>query len=389
MAEGKVRIFDTTLRDGEQVPGCKLNAKEKLMLAVRLEELGVDIIEAGFPISSPGDFESVSQIAKTIRHTTVCGLSRAVQKDIEVAAQALKYAVRPRIHTGIGTSDYHIKSKFNSTRREILERAVQCVKWARNYTDDVEFYAEDAGRTDNEYLARVIEAVIKAGATTVNIPDTTGYCLPHQYGGKIAYLMNNVPDIDKAVISCHCHNDLGLATANSIAGVIAGSRQIECTINGLGERAGNTSLEEVVMILKQHKHLGLYTNIKTEQLNPVSRLVSDTMRMPVQPNKAIVGSNAFSHSSGIHQDGFLKDALTYEIINPEEVGADSSKIVLTARSGRSALAYRFQKLGFQFERNDVDVLYTEFLKVADNKKEVGDTDLSAMAKQYQSQAAVA
>ncbi|MFN8290020.1 MAG: 2-isopropylmalate synthase [Chitinophagaceae bacterium] len=389
MAEGKVRIFDTTLRDGEQVPGCKLNSKEKLMLALQLEELGVDIIEAGFPISSPGDFDSVSQIAKAIKQTTVCGLSRAVQKDIEVAAQALKYAVRPRIHTGIGTSDYHIKSKFNSTREEILQRAVQCVKWARNFTDDVEFYAEDAGRTDNDYLAQVIEAVIKAGATTVNIPDTTGYCLPHQYGEKIAYLVNHVPNIDKAVISCHCHNDLGLATANSIAGVIAGARQIECTINGLGERAGNTSLEEVVMIMRQHKHLGLYTDIKTEQLNPLSRLVAETMRMPVQPNKAIVGSNAFSHSSGIHQDGFLKDALTYEIINPEEVGADSSKIVLTARSGRSALAYRFQKLGFTFDRNDVDVLYNAFLKVADSKKEVEDKDLVAMAEQYQSQAAVA
>lgn len=389
MAEGKVRIFDTTLRDGEQVPGCKLNSKEKLMLALKLEELGVDIIEAGFPISSPGDFESVSQIAKAIKQTTVCGLSRAVQKDIEVAAQALKHAARPRIHTGIGTSDYHIKAKFNSTREEILQRAVQCVKWARNFTDDVEFYAEDAGRTDNDYLAQVIEAVIKAGATTVNIPDTTGYCLPYQYGEKIAYLVNNVPNIDKAVISCHCHNDLGLATANSIAGVIAGARQIECTINGLGERAGNTSLEEVVMIMRQHKHLGLYTDIKTAQLNPLSKLVADTMRMPVQPNKAIVGSNAFSHSSGIHQDGFLKDALTYEIINPEEVGADSSKIVLTARSGRSALAYRFQKLGFSFDRNDVDVLYNTFLKVADSKKEVEDTDLVAMAEKYQSQAAVA
>lgn len=383
MAENKVHIFDTTLRDGEQVPGCKLNSTEKLELALQLESLGVDIIEAGFPISSPGDFESVNQIAKAIKNTSVCALSRAVQKDIEVAAQALKYAVRPRIHTGIGTSDLHIRAKFNSTREEILQRAVQCVKWARQYTDEVEFYAEDAGRTDNEYLAQVIEAVIKAGASVVNIPDTTGYCLPHQYGEKIAYLMNNVPNIDKAVISCHCHNDLGLATANSIAGVIAGARQIECTINGLGERAGNTSLEEVVMILKQHKHLGLYTNIAAEQLNPVSRLVSDTMRMPVQPNKAIVGSNAFSHSSGIHQDGFLKDAQTYEIIAPEEVGADSSKIVLTARSGRSALAYRFQKLGFQFDRNDVDVLYSEFLKVADSKKEVEDADLEVMARKHQ------
>lgn len=389
MAEGKVHIFDTTLRDGEQVPGCKLNSKEKLELALQLEELGVDIIEAGFPISSPGDFKSVEEISKVIKDATVCGLSRAVQKDIEVAGEALKYAKRPRIHTGIGTSDLHIKAKFNATRDEILQRAINAVQWARNYTDDVEFYAEDAGRTENGYLARVIEAVIKAGATVVNIPDTTGYCLPHQYGEKIAYLVNNVPNIDKAIISCHCHNDLGLATANSIAGVIAGARQIECTINGLGERAGNTSLEEVVMVIKQHSHLGFHTSIKTQGLNPISRLVSDTMRMPVQPNKAIVGSNAFSHSSGIHQDGFLKDALTYEIINPEEVGADSSKIVLTARSGRSALAFRFQKLGFEFNRNDVDSLYSEFVKVADSKKEVNDDDLALIARQYQSKVAVA
>ena len=383
MAENKVNIFDTTLRDGEQVPGCKLNTKEKTELALQLEALGVDIIEAGFPISSPGDFESVSEIAKIIKDATVCGLTRAVQKDIEVAAQALKYAKRPRIHTGIGTSDHHIKSKFNSTQEDILQRAIQCVIWARNFTDDVEFYAEDAGRTENEYLAKVIEAVIKAGATVVNIPDTTGYCLPYQYGEKIAYLVNHVPNIDKAIISCHCHNDLGLATANSIAGVISGARQIECTINGLGERAGNTSLEEVVMIIKQHKHLGFYTNINSRQLNPMSRQVSDIMRMPVQPNKAIVGSNAFSHSSGIHQDGFLKDALTYETINPEEVGADSSKIVLTARSGRSALAYRFQKLGYQFDRNDIDVLYDHFVQLADSKKEVEDNDLAQLARQYQ------
>jgi 2-isopropylmalate synthase len=389
MSDGKIHIFDTTLRDGEQVPGCKLNSDEKLELALKLEDMGVDIIEAGFPISSPGDFESVNKIAKTLKNVTVCALSRAVLKDIEVAGDALKYAARPRIHTGIGTSDYHIVSKFNSTREDILQRAIQCVTWARNYTDDVEFYAEDAGRTDNDYLAQVIEAVIKAGATTVNIPDTTGYCLPHQYGEKIAYLVNHVPNIDKAIISCHCHNDLGLATANAIAGVVAGARQIECTINGLGERAGNTSLEEVAMIIRQHKSLGLYTGIKSETLNPMSRLVSDIMRMPVQPNKAIVGSNAFSHSSGIHQDGFLKDKLTYESINPESVGADSSKIVLTARSGRSALAYRFQKLGFEFYRNDIDVLYNRFLEVADSKKEVEDIDLSAMANQYQTKKAVA
>lgn len=384
----QVYIFDTTLRDGEQVPGCKLNTKEKLELALKLEALGVDIIEAGFPVSSPGDFESVSQIAKAVMNATVCGLSRAVQKDIEVAAQALKYAKRSRIHTGIGTSDYHIKSKFNATREEILQRAIQAVKWARNFTDDVEFYAEDAGRTDNVYLATVVEAVIKAGATVVNIPDTTGYCLPHQYGEKIAFLKNNVTNIDKAVISCHCHNDLGLATANSIAGVINGARQIECTINGLGERAGNTSLEEVVMIIKQHKDIGFYTNIHAQQLNPISREVADTMRMPVQPNKAIVGANAFSHSSGIHQDGFLKDAQTYEIINPEEVGADGSKIVLTARSGRSALAHRFQKLGYQYNRNDIDVLYKSFLQVADKKKEVEEADLHQLATTYKSEPAI-
>lgn len=386
MPQKKIDIFDTTLRDGEQVPGCKLNTKEKIELALALEELGVDIIEAGFPISSPGDFSSVREITKVIKNATVCGLSRAVQKDIEIAADALKYAVRPRIHTGIGTSDFHIKSKFNSNREDILQRAVKCVKWAKNFVDDVEFYAEDAGRTDNDYLARVVEAVIAAGATVVNIPDTTGYCLPHQYGEKIAYLINNVPNVDKATLSCHCHNDLGLATANSIAGIIAGAGQIECTINGLGERAGNTSLEEVVMVIKQHQQtLGFYTNVNSRRLNPMSRLVSDTMRMPVQPNKAIVGANAFAHSSGIHQDGFLKDSLTYEIINPEEVGAGESKIVLTARSGRSALAHRFRKLGHEFNRDEVDVLYQQFLQVADSKKEVGDEDLHKMAKEFKEQ----
>lgn len=388
MNDKKIYIFDTTLRDGEQVPGCKLNTAEKVGLAEKLEALGVDVIEAGFPISSPGDFKSVEEIAKIVKNATVCGLTRAVQKDIEVAAEALKPARRPRIHTGIGTSDFHIKSKFNSNREEIISRAVQAVKWARNFVDDVEFYAEDAGRTENEYLARVVEAVIAAGATVVNIPDTTGYCLPDIYGAKIAYLMNNVPNIDKAILSCHCHNDLGLATANSIAGVAAGARQIECTINGIGERAGNTSLEEVVMIIRQHqKTLGLYTDVDATQLNPMSRLVSETMRMPVQPNKAIVGANAFSHSSGIHQDGFLKDNSTYEIIAPEEVGAEGSKIVLTARSGRSALAYRLLKLGFEYNRNDIDVLYERFLQVADSKKEVEDHDLSVMAEQYKPEAA--
>jgi len=382
MSANKINIFDTTLRDGEQVPGCKLNTSEKVELALRLEELGVDIIEAGFPISSPGDFNSVNEISKIITNATVCGLTRAVQKDIEVAGEALKYARRPRIHTGIGTSDLHIRAKFNSTQGEILQRAIQAVKWAKNFVDDVEFYAEDAGRTSNEYLARVTEAVIKAGATVVNIPDTTGYCLPHEYGAKIAYLMNNVPNIDKAILSCHCHNDLGLATANSIAGVINGARQIECTINGLGERAGNTSLEEVVMIIKQHKELDFYTNINSRLLNPMSQLVVETMRMPVQCNKAIVGSNAFSHSSGIHQDGFLKEALTYEIIDPVDVGAEASRIILTARSGRSALAHRFHKLGYQFTRNDIDALYQEFLKIADIKKEVMEGDLKQMAQNH-------
>jgi 2-isopropylmalate synthase len=378
----KVFIFDTTLRDGEQVPGCKLNTQEKLALAVRLEELGVDILEAGFPVSSPGDYDSVNQIAKTLKNTVICGLSRAVQNDIEVAAAALKPAKRFRIHTGIGTSDLHIKYKFNATREEIIERAVSAVKLARNFTDDVEFYAEDAGRTDNEYLARVIEAVVKAGATTLNIPDTTGYCLPYQYQAKMEYLVNNVLNIDKAILSCHCHNDLGLATANSVAGVMGGARQIECTINGLGERAGNTALEEVVMVLNQHKYLGYYTNINTRLLNPISHEVAEIMRMGVQPNKAIVGGNAFSHSSGIHQDGFLKEAQTYEIIDPELVGAEASKIVLTARSGRSALAHRLQKLGYQYTRNDIDILYPSFLQLADKKKEVTHDDLVEIATAY-------
>jgi len=382
MSDKKIFIFDTTLRDGEQVPGCKLNTREKIELALQLELLGVDVIEAGFPISSPGDFNSVSEISKIIKNATVCGLTRAVQKDIEVAAEALKPAKRPRIHTGIGSSDIHIKHKFNTTREDILDRAAKATKMAKNFVDDVEFFAEDAGRADIEFLARLIETVIAAGATVVNIPDTTGYCLPHQYGEKIAYLYNNVPNIDKAIISCHCHNDLGLATANSIAGAISGARQIECTINGIGERAGNTSLEEVVMVIKQHSSLGLYTDIRTEMLNPISQLVSDTMRVPVQPNKAIVGSNAFSHSSGIHQDGFLKESTTYEIITPEEVGAGGSKIVLTARSGRSALAHRFRILGYEFDRDAVDVLYQQFLQVADSKKEVEDSDLHKLAEQY-------
>jgi 2-isopropylmalate synthase len=378
MNSEKVEIFDTTLRDGEQVPGCKLNTEQKLTIAEKLDELGVDVIEAGFPISSPGDFHSVSEISKLVKNAKVCGLTRANQKDIDVAAEALQFAKRPRIHTGIGTSDSHIKFKFNSNREDIIERAIQAVKYAKSYVEDVEFYAEDAGRTDNDYLARVCEEVIKAGATVLNIPDTTGYCLPEEYGEKIKYLKENVKGIDNVILSCHCHNDLGMATANSIAGVMNGARQIECTINGLGERAGNTALEEVVMILKQHPNLKLYTDVQSKMLNPMSVLVSELMGMQVQPNKAIVGANAFAHSSGIHQDGVIKNRETYEIIDPSEVGVNASTIVLTARSGRSALAYRFKNIGFDVTKNELDFLYQEFLKIADRKKEVDNDDLSSI-----------
>lgn len=382
MDSEKIEIFDTTLRDGEQVPGCKLNTEQKLVIAEKLDFLGVDIIEAGFPISSPGDFLSVQEISKIVKNAKVCGLTRANKKDIEVAAEALKFAKRPRIHTGIGTSDSHIKFKFNSTREQILERAVDAVKYAKNFVDDVEFYAEDAGRTDNDFLAKVCEEVIKAGATVLNIPDTTGYCLPEEYGQKIKYLRDNVKDIDKAILSCHCHNDLGMATANSISGIINGARQIECTINGLGERAGNTALEEVVMIIKQHPDLNFFTDINSKMLNEMSYLVSDLMGMPVQPNKAIVGANAFAHSSGIHQDGVIKNRETYEIIDPREVGINESSIVLTARSGRSALAYRFKNIGFDVTKVELDFLYQEFLKIADTKKEVNNDDLSYMMKSF-------
>lgn len=375
MSKDKVEIFDTTLRDGEQVPGCKLDSASKLQIAERLDILGVDIIEAGFPISSPGDFQAVVNISEIVKNARVCGLTRAIEKDIDVAAKALQKAKRPRIHTGIGTSDSHIKYKFNTTQDKVLERAFHAVKHAKSYVEDVEFYAEDAGRTDNEFLARVCEAVIKAGATVLNIPDTTGYCLPEQYGAKIKYLIDNVKGIEKAIISCHCHNDLGLATANSIAGVINGARQIECTINGVGERAGNTSLEEVVMVLRQHSHLNLDTDINATLLNDTSRMVSENMGMPVQPNKAIVGANAFAHSSGIHQDGVIKKRETYEIIDPADVGVDQSSIILTARSGRAALAYRAKNLGFELEKKQLDKVYVEFLKVADVKKEVNDDDL--------------
>ena len=375
-----VKIFDTTLRDGEQVPGCKLETKQKLVIAEKLDFIGVDIIEAGFPISSPGDFKSVVEISKIVKNASVCGLTRAVKKDIEVAAESLKNAKKPRIHTGIGTSDSHIKHKFNSNRNDILERAVKAVKYAKNFVDDIEFYAEDAGRTDNDFLALVCEKVISAGATVLNIPDTTGYCLPSEYGKKINFLLNNVPNIDRATISCHCHNDLGLATANSIEGVVNGARQIECTINGIGERAGNTSLEEVVMVLKQHNELNLETNINSKLLLEMSQLVSDLMGMIVQPNKAIVGSNAFAHSSGIHQDGVIKNRETYEIIDPIDVGVNQSAIILTARSGRAALAFRAKKIGYDLTKIQLDKVYNEFLKFADIKKEVTDNDLPQIIK---------
>ena len=370
-----VQIFDTTLRDGEQVPGCKLDTKNKLIIAERLDFLGVDILEAGFPVSSPGDFDSVVQISKLIKNARVCGLTRAVKKDIEVAAEALKHAKLSRIHTGIGTSDTHIKYKFNSDREKIIERAVAAVSYAKTFVEDVEFYAEDAGRTDNEFLARVCEAVIKAGATVLNIPDTTGYCLPEEYGAKIKFLKENVTGIDKVILSCHCHNDLGMATANSIAGIINGARQIECTINGIGERAGNTSLEEVVMIMRQHPTLNLDTRINSKLLYSTSQLVSDSMGMPVQPNKAVVGANAFAHSSGIHQDGVIKRRETYEIMDPLDVGVTESAIVLTARSGRAALAYRAKNIGFELDKLQLDKVYEQFLKVADRQKEVSDEDI--------------
>jgi 2-isopropylmalate synthase len=375
MNREKVQIFDTTLRDGEQVPGCKLDTNQKLVIANRLDEMGVDIIEAGFPVSSPGDFLSVTEISKIIKNATVCGLTRAVKNDIDVAAAALKFAKKPRIHTGIGTSNSHIIYKLHTTREDIIARAKYAVSYAKTFVEDVEFYAEDAGRTDNVFLAQVCEEVIKSGATVLNIPDTTGYCLPEEYGAKIKYLKENVKGIENVTISCHCHNDLGMATANSIAGAVNGARQIECTINGIGERAGNTALEEVVMIFKQHPYLNLYTDVISKQLNEMSHLVSDSMGMLVQPNKAIVGSNAFAHSSGIHQDGVIKNRETYEIMDPLDVGVNESSIILTARSGRAALAYRAKKVGYELTKVQLDIVYVEFLKFADIKKEVIDTDI--------------
>lgn len=374
MAE-KLYVFDTTLRDGEQVPGSQLNTVEKIEVARQLELLGVDVLEAGFPVSSPGDFNSVREISKAVTAPTICALTRAVEKDIEVAADALKYAKRGRIHTGIGTSDYHIKHKFNSTREEVLERAVAAVKYAKRFVEDVEFYAEDAGRSDNEYLARVVEAVIKAGATVVNIPDTTGYCLPSEYGAKIAYLMEHVDGVHNAILATHCHNDLGMATANSLAGVVAGARQVECTINGIGERAGNTALEEVVMALRTHKELNIDTGIDTQRIMATSRMVSNLMNMPVQPNKAVVGRNAFAHSSGIHQDGVLKNRESYEIMRPEDVGVTDSAIVLTARSGRAALKHRLERMGYLLENGELAQAYEKFLVLADGNKNIQDEDL--------------
>ena len=376
----KIFIFDTTLRDGEQVPGCKLKQAQKLELAVLLDELGVDIIEAGFPISSPGDFQAVSEVAKIVKNASVCGLSRSVEKDIKAAADALVYAKRPRIHTGIGTSENHMKFKFNCGPEEIIRRAVAAVKYAKSFVEDVEFFAEDAGRSDNAFLAKVCEEVIKAGATVLNIPDTTGYCLPDEYGAKIKYLAENVKGIHKAVLSTHCHNDLGLATANSIAGVMSGARQVECTINGVGERAGNTSLEEVVMILKQKLSGAYHTNSNTKMLRPVSERVSFEMGMPVQANKAIVGDNAFAHSSGIHQDGVIKNRETYEIIDPLDVGVPKSSIILTARSGRAALAFRAKEIGYNLTKDELDVAYNSFLILADAQKEVHDQDLEKLLK---------
>jgi 2-isopropylmalate synthase len=371
----RVYVFDTTLRDGEQVPGCQLATAEKVEIAKALEALGVDVIEAGFPISSPGDFQSVVELSKAVTEPIICALTRANRKDIDAAVASLQYAKRPRIHTGIGSSDMHIKYKFNSTREEILERAVEAVKYAKGFVEDIEFYAEDAGRADNEYLAQMVEAVITAGATVVNIPDTNGYCLPDQYGAKIRYLKENVRNIDQAIISVHCHNDLGLATANTLAGIVNGARQIECTINGIGERAGNTALEEVTMILKTHHALNLHTNINSKHFSEISSMVSRMMRMPVQPNKAIIGQNAFAHSSGIHQDGFLKHRENYEIINPEDVGIDQSDIILTARSGRHALKHHLERLGYTIDRINLDQVYENFLTMADEKKHISDDDL--------------
>ena len=373
--KNKVLIFDTTLRDGEQAPGCQLNTTEKIEIAKMLERLGVDVIEAGFPISSPGDLKSIQEISKAVTKPVICALSRAVEKDIDAAAESLKFAKKKRIHTFIATSDIHIQHKLRSTQQDILERAVHAIKYAKQFVDDVEFSTEDAGRTDNKILAEFVEAAIEAGATTVNIPDTTGYCTPDEFGAKIDYLFKHVKNIDKVVISVHCHNDLGMATANSLTAVQRGARQIECTVNGVGERAGNTSLEEVVMAMKTRSEFGVSTNVNTQKIYSASRLVSQLMSMPVQANKAIVGRNAFAHSSGIHQDGVIKNQLTYEIMKPEDVGIKSTSLALSARSGRAALAYHLKRLKLQVDKDSLEDIYEKFLELADVKKAVTDNDL--------------
>lgn len=379
----KIDIFDTTLRDGEQSPGASMNTEEKLVIARQLLRLNVDVIEAGFPISSPGDFESVRRIAELAgEDATVCALTRAVDKDIDVAADALKFAKRPRIHTGIGVSPSHMRDKLRITEEQCIERAVHAVTYAKKYVEDVQFYAEDAGRSDYAFLAKVIQAVVDAGATVVNIPDTTGYSLPEEFGARIKYLMDNVRGIENVTVAVHCHNDLGMATALAMAGVKNGAKQIECTINGLGERAGNTAMEEVVMAIRMHEaELDAHTDVNAREFIKTSRLVSSITGMNVQANKAIVGANAFAHSSGIHQDGVLKKRDTYEIIDPADVGAGASQIVLTARSGHAALKHRLEELGYTFDAEELDKLYEAFLNMADKKKEVYDEDLESLVNE--------
>lgn len=373
--KNRVFIFDTTLRDGEQVPGCQLNTVEKIEVAQMLESLGVDIIEAGFPVSSPGDLKSVQEISKIVKKPVIAALSRAIKGDIDAAAESLKHAKNKRIHTFISSSDIHIIHQFRSTREKITEQAVEAVKYAKKFAEDVEFSAMDAGRTENAFLAEFVQAAIKAGATTINIPDTTGYCLPSEFGEKIKYLFDNVDGIENVIIAVHCHNDLGMATANSIAAVQNGARQLEVTLNGVGERAGNTALEEAVMILTTRKDLNATTNIDTKKIYPASRMVSRLMRMPVQANKAIVGRNAFAHSSGIHQNGVLKNRFTYEIMNPQDVGIKESSLALTARSGRAALKYHLERLNYHVTQEKLDEIYQKFLTVADKKKDISDDDI--------------
>lgn len=379
----KIKIFDTTLRDGEQSPGASMNTEEKLVITRQLLRLGVDVIEAGFPVSSPADFESVRRIGELVGdQAVVCALTRAIDHDIEVAADALKTAQRPRIHTGIGVSPSHLQDKLHITEDECIERVSHCVAYARTFVDDVEFYAEDAGRSDYDFLVRVIQAAVDAGATVVNIPDTTGYSIPVEFGQRVKYVCEHVRGIENVDVSVHCHNDLGMATALALEGVRNGASQVECTINGLGERAGNTAMEEVVMAIRMHgDELDAYTDINTREFTRASHLVASITGMNVQPNKAIVGSNAFAHSSGIHQDGVLKSRSTYEILDPHDVGAGVTQIVLTARSGHAALRHRLEELGFDFDEEKLDAIYTEFLALADKKKEVYDEDLESLVNE--------